>query len=216
MSSRTPLVLTLVACTMSVAAGPERQPRTAVDPRLSKMAADVTIYRDTYGVPHVYGPTDDSVLFGFTYARAEDEFSKVERNYIRALGRTAEVNGPGGVPWDSLVRAFEIERLSKAGVRARVTAHPGAVRRVHRRNELLSRHAPRGASETANPMGTLVPRPPGSHALQHQQHERHAGASQVDGGAVGQPPGSDHRCDRRHRLERLGHRALAERYQATP
>jgi len=53
----------------------------------------VTIYRDTYGVPHVYGPTDASVVFGFVYAQAEDDFPQIEENYIRALGRAAEVYG---------------------------------------------------------------------------------------------------------------------------
>ncbi len=54
------------------------------------LARWVTIYRDTYGVPHIYGPTDASVVFGLMYAQAEDNFAQLEDDYIRALGRAAE------------------------------------------------------------------------------------------------------------------------------
>ena len=76
------------------------------------MARSVTIYRDGYGVPHVYGPTDASVVFGLAYARAEDEFEKVELFYIRSLGRLSEVYGEAGFAWDAMVRALEITELS--------------------------------------------------------------------------------------------------------
>jgi len=57
------------------------------------LAARVTIYRDTYGIPHVFGETDAATMFGFAYAQAEDNFWRLEDNYIRALGRRAEVEG---------------------------------------------------------------------------------------------------------------------------
>ena len=63
------------------------------DGKLEEMARSVTIYRDKYGVSHVYGPTDASVVFGFVYAQAEDNFSAIEDNYIRALGRASEIYG---------------------------------------------------------------------------------------------------------------------------
>jgi acyl-homoserine lactone acylase PvdQ len=93
-----------------------------VDGKLEKIARSVTIYRDTYGVPHVYGPTDASVVFGFVYAEAEDNFSQIEENYIRALGRAAEVYGEGtagtyggnSLGDDFLVKVLEIPRLSIA------------------------------------------------------------------------------------------------------
>ena len=46
--------------------------------RMEKTANTVTIYRDTYGVPHVFGKTDASTVFGFMYARAEDRFFRFE------------------------------------------------------------------------------------------------------------------------------------------
>src|SRR5215213_5090633 len=57
------------------------------------LARTVTIYRDIYGVPHVFGRTDASTVFGFAYAQAEDNFWRVEENFISALGRSSEVYG---------------------------------------------------------------------------------------------------------------------------
>lgn len=57
--------------------------------REEKMARSVTVYRDTWGVPHVFGPTDASVVFGLAYAQAEDNFEHLEDNFIRSLGRGA-------------------------------------------------------------------------------------------------------------------------------
>jgi len=86
----------------------------SLDPwgNIEEMARSVTIYRDTYGVPHIFGPTDASVVFGFMYARAEDRFDIIERAYIRALGRYAEVTGEEGFPGDVFTRALEIKNLS--------------------------------------------------------------------------------------------------------
>src|SRR5215813_510125 len=69
----------------------------AANVSVDQTARSVTIYRDAYGVPHVYGPTDASVVFGFVYAQAEDNFPQVEENYIRALGRASEFYGPDTV-----------------------------------------------------------------------------------------------------------------------
>lgn len=78
-----------------------------------KLARSVTIYRDSYGVPHITGPTDESVLFGFAYAQAEDYFWQIEDSYILGLGRYSEVHGAKGLNSDLLNRAFEIVERSK-------------------------------------------------------------------------------------------------------
>lgn len=64
---------------------------------LEKIANSVTVYRDKWGVPHVYGPTDYSVMFGFMYAQAEDNFWQIEDSYIQSIGRAAELYGENGV-----------------------------------------------------------------------------------------------------------------------
>ncbi len=73
----------------------------------------MSIYRDSYGVPHVFGPTDASCVFGFVYAQAEDYFWQIEDNYIRSLGQAAEVYGEKSLPDDLLNRALEIPKLSQ-------------------------------------------------------------------------------------------------------
>jgi acyl-homoserine lactone acylase PvdQ len=82
-------------------------------PAPETIARSVTVYRDTYGVPHIYGPTDAACVFGFAYAQAEDNFWQVEDNYIRSLGRASEVYGERTLSDDQLVRALRIPELSK-------------------------------------------------------------------------------------------------------
>jgi acyl-homoserine-lactone acylase len=78
------------------------------------VARAVTIYRDSFGVPHVFAPTDADCVFGFAYAQAEDNFRQIEDNYIRALGRAAEIHGAHALPDDLIVRALELPKLALA------------------------------------------------------------------------------------------------------
>src|SRR3954467_12578182 len=64
-------------------------------------ARNVTIIRDTWGIPHVYGHTDADAVFGMIYAQAEDDFNRVEMNYVTALGRSAEIEGESAI-WEDL------------------------------------------------------------------------------------------------------------------
>jgi acyl-homoserine-lactone acylase len=61
--------------------------------RLKKSAQEVTIIRDNWGIPHIYGKTDANAVFGLLYAQCEDDFKRIELNYIEKLGRLAEING---------------------------------------------------------------------------------------------------------------------------
>ena len=61
--------------------------------RWEKQAANISITRDQWGVPHVYGKTDADAVFGLLYAQCEDDFNRVEVNYATALGRMAEYEG---------------------------------------------------------------------------------------------------------------------------
>src|SRR5215216_6389289 len=84
------------------------------DAQATRIAGAVTIYRDSYGVPHIYGPTDASCVFGFAYAQAEDNLRQVEDNFISALGRMAEVEGEKALNDDLLARALDFASLAKA------------------------------------------------------------------------------------------------------
>ncbi|MFD3003049.1 acylase [Pontibacter toksunensis] len=71
-----------------------------------EQAARVTIIRDDFGVPHVYGKTDADAVFGLLYAQCEDDFNRVERNYLWATGRLAEVEGEEMLYSDLRARLF--------------------------------------------------------------------------------------------------------------
>jgi acyl-homoserine-lactone acylase len=61
--------------------------------KLEKQAQQVEIIRDNWGIAHVYGKTDADAVFGMMYAQCEDDFNRVELNYIEKLGRLAEIDG---------------------------------------------------------------------------------------------------------------------------
>src|SRR5262245_38379087 len=88
--------LFVVAALLAVSVSPSAAPQ-ADAPRWKAHAANVTIIRDSWGVPHVYGKTDADTVFGVIYAQAEDDFNRVETNYLTSLGRSAEADGEGAV-----------------------------------------------------------------------------------------------------------------------
>ncbi len=71
-----------------------------------EQAERVTIIRDNFGIPHVYGESDADAVFGMLYAQAEDDFPRVERNYYWAIGRMAEVQGEEALYSDLRARMY--------------------------------------------------------------------------------------------------------------
>src|SRR5689334_18319963 len=69
-------------------------------------AQNVTIIRDNWGIAHVYGKTDADAVFGMEYAQAEDDFIRVETNYINAMGRLAETEGESQIYRDLRMKLF--------------------------------------------------------------------------------------------------------------
>ena len=59
-----------------------QKPLTSELSRWQKQAENVTIIRDDFGIPHIYGKTDADAVFGMLYAQCEDDFRRVERNYM--------------------------------------------------------------------------------------------------------------------------------------
>ena len=74
--------------------------------RWQQQARQVRIVRDTYGVPHIYGKTDADAVFGLLYSQCEDDFARVETNYLDAIGRLAEVEGETQLYHDLRARLF--------------------------------------------------------------------------------------------------------------
>jgi len=77
-------------------------------------AEDITIIRDDFGVPHIYGKTDADAVFGLLYAQCEDDFNRVEQNYIWATGRLAEVYGEEALYSDLRAKLFMTEEEARA------------------------------------------------------------------------------------------------------
>ena len=74
--------------------------------RWEQEARNVTIVRDDWGIAHVYGKTDADAVFGMIYAQAEDDFNRVETNYINAMGRLAEAEGESRIYQDLRMKLF--------------------------------------------------------------------------------------------------------------
>ncbi|MBP9198521.1 MAG: penicillin acylase family protein [Gemmatimonadales bacterium] len=92
-------VLLLAACATKAAPPPELS-------RWEQRAAAVTIVRDDWGIAHVHGTTDADAVFGMIYAQAEDDFNRVETNYLVSLGRLAAAEGEGELYRDLRQRLF--------------------------------------------------------------------------------------------------------------
>jgi acyl-homoserine lactone acylase PvdQ len=82
--------------------------------RWQQQAKQVNIIRDNWGIPHVYGQTDADAVFGLMYAQCEDDFKRVERNYIEKLGRLAEVDGENELYNDLYIRLIIDSAEAKA------------------------------------------------------------------------------------------------------
>lgn len=99
-----------------IAGAPAASP-AGTDPeqvRLEAIAQRVTIIRDDFGVPHIYGKTDADAVFGLLYAQAEDDFPRIERNYIWAVGRLAEVQGEQALYSDLRARLYMSRQEAEA------------------------------------------------------------------------------------------------------
>ncbi|GGK24764.1 penicillin amidase [Pilimelia terevasa] len=95
-----------VAAAVAVPPGAAATAGTAEQARWRAHAARVTITRDDWGVAHVSGATDADAVFGMMYAQAEDDFPRIENNYLVSLGRLAEAEGEGAIWQDLRQRLF--------------------------------------------------------------------------------------------------------------
>jgi acyl-homoserine-lactone acylase len=74
--------------------------------RWEARAKNVTITRDDWGIAHIKGKTDADAIFGMMYAQAEDDFNRVETNFINSQGRLAEAEGEGAIWRDLRMKLF--------------------------------------------------------------------------------------------------------------
>ena len=86
----------------------------------------VTITRDDWGIAHVHGKTDADAVFGMIYAQAEDDFPRIEANYLTNLGRTAEAEGEKTIWQDLRARLY----VSDDDLKADYWLSPQSMRRL--------------------------------------------------------------------------------------
>jgi len=94
--------------------------------RLRAEAGHVTIARDDWGIAHVHGHTDADAVFGMIYAQAEDDFPRIEANYLTNLGLTAEADGEKAIWQDLRARLY----VSPSELKADYAASPPAMRKL--------------------------------------------------------------------------------------
>ena len=101
-----PARFTCLAFCVPAPAAAQQQGAPSDPARLKREAGRVTIIRDDWGIAHVYGKTDADAVFGMMYAQAEDDFNRVETNYLNAMGRLAEAEGEGAIYQDLRMKLF--------------------------------------------------------------------------------------------------------------
>ncbi|MEP7175830.1 MAG: penicillin acylase family protein [Gemmatimonadales bacterium] len=94
--------------------------------RWERQARAVTIVRDDWGIAHVRGKTDADAVFGMIYAQAEDDFNRIETNYLNAMGRLAEAEGEDAIWQDLRMKLF----IDPDSMRAKYAASPAWLRRL--------------------------------------------------------------------------------------
>ncbi len=101
-----PRLKTIVLLVAAASAAAAYQGSDAETARWAREARNVTIVRDDWGIAHIYGKTDADTVFGTEYAQAEDDFNRVETNYINAMGRLAEAEGESAIYQDLRMKLF--------------------------------------------------------------------------------------------------------------
>jgi len=82
---------------------------------VDRLAAEATIYRDVYGVPHIFAGNEEALYFAFGYAQAEDHLEAMMVNYRTAGGRMAEAFGEQYLLSDGRSRTFRFRRMAIEG-----------------------------------------------------------------------------------------------------
>ncbi|MEX2153466.1 MAG: penicillin acylase family protein [Gemmatimonadaceae bacterium] len=95
--------LFILALTCASVASAQSPNETA---RWEAHAQKVTIIRDDWGIAHIYGKTDADAVFGLMYSQAEDDFNRIETNYLNSMGRLAEAEGESAVFRDLRMKLF--------------------------------------------------------------------------------------------------------------
>ncbi len=116
----------LLLLTAAAARPLAHRPTYADTARWAREARAATIVRDDWGIPHVRGKTDADAVFGMIYAQAEDDFNRVETNYLNAMGRLAEAEGESALWQDLRMKLF----IDPDSMKAKYAASPAWLQRL--------------------------------------------------------------------------------------
>ena len=116
----------LLLLTAAAARPPVHRLTDADTARWAREASAVTIVRDDWGIPHVRGQTDAGAVFGMIYAQAEDDFNRIETNYLNAMGRLAEAEGESAIWQDLRMKLF----IDPDSMKAKYASSPPWLRRL--------------------------------------------------------------------------------------
>jgi len=115
------LILVAVA-----SAAPAQKPSSAEIARWQRQAQNIAITRDDWGIPHIKGKTDADAVFGMIYAQAEDDFNRVENNYLLSMGRLAEAEGEKEIWRDLRMKMF----IAPDSMKAMYARSPGWLKQL--------------------------------------------------------------------------------------
>ena len=114
------LCLVIAATAVMAPSHPLSRERSAALARWEQQARNVTITRDDWGIAHIHGKTDADAVFGMMYAQAEDDFNRIETNFINSQGRLAEAEGEAEVWRDLRMKLF----VNPDSMKAKYAASP--------------------------------------------------------------------------------------------
>ena len=142
---------------LALCAASTTQASPAERARWQHQAQAVTITRDDWGIAHVHGKTDADAVFGMAYAQAEDDFNRVETNYLVSLGRLSEARHAGDAAlWQDLRQRLFIDPVdAEAAVRAESSLAARIDGQLGGWTELLPGHPSRCASARDHPLRTV-------------------------------------------------------------
>jgi len=112
-----------------IVAGLAGMPSAAADTDAAgweRQAQNITITRDDWGIPHIVGKTDADAVFGVIYAQAEDDFNRVETNYLNSIGRLAEAEGEAEIYRDLRMKLF----IDPADMKAQYAKSPDWLKKL--------------------------------------------------------------------------------------
>ena len=162
----------VVLVVLALSAGRSAGAALDQEARWQRHAENVRIVRDNWGIAHIYGRTDADCVFGAIYAQAEDDFGRIERNYLNGLGMLAQAEGESAVYSDLRQRLFidprrlqEDYRLSPAWLKALMMGWSDGL------NYFLSKHpavTPKVIRHYRALDGAVLHR--GQHRRRHREH----------------------------------------------